>query len=333
MFSLQAAQNQVLGKFVRPKLYLISDTFLSRRFTFLNLGSSSKGPNTVFALVRDAACGLRIRHLVLATKDLKNMLPIDKKQTGVKYLLMNWNGNPDELTAVIKEIGSESLILGPNIEMTTKLVDFLNGNQRLYLKFLVPSAQVIQSLSHSHPGFEQLKTQIWPVGMNMKRWAPKKFHVAQEKSILIYIKGQTSESDQETIKMIQSLEHKVEIIRYGEYSSKEYLSSLRRAEAVVWFGVLESQGIAMLEAWSCNVPTFVRVDCKCANHSAIWCSSARKYSPFLKDECGQFFRHKDEVIDLIQRYLDNSNESRIPRPRAWVRMNLEARKQLLLLLE
>ena len=206
------------------------------------------------------------------------------------------------------------------------------NNPNLYCKFLVPSEQVVDSVSKAIPAFKDVKKQIWPVGVETKKWSPGKLRLQKKDTLLLYIKGSISEEDKEIISHLKSKNMRVELIQYGMYEPMEYRSKLRRARAVVWFGAWESQGIAMLEAWSCDVPTFVRASCDCSEPAYHLCKSIIKYSPYLDSKCGFFFRTEKELQVLLKSFIEISGDSSSFSPRAWVKGNLETKKQLFKLL-
>lgn len=47
------------------------------------------------------------------------------------------------------------------------------------------------------------------------------------------------------------------VFRYGTYQQDDYLNALRKCKFGIWLGSHESQGFALEEALSCNVPLFV----------------------------------------------------------------------------
>lgn len=49
----------------------------------------------------------------------------------------------------------------------------------------------------------------------------------------------------------------VDVIYYEHYVEKDYIKSLYKNKYTVWIGRVESQGFALMDAWSCNKPTFI----------------------------------------------------------------------------
>lgn len=96
------------------------------------------------------------------------------------------------------------------------------------------------------------KIQMWPVGVDTEFWSPSKIQNTESVNILVYNKGQ----DDLCIKLMPVLKHqgRVNVIKYGEYVPKEYKQALDDATFVVWLSQSESQGLALLEALSMDVP-------------------------------------------------------------------------------
>lgn len=331
MYFIRAIRNQLEFFQGGPEVYVFTGSFLSRRYIFFNVGLSSKGPSSVLYSIRDALLGLKIKHKLVSNTNLNILEKISRQSQPAKVLLLSTQ-NDENLIETIKRINSSTLILGPNIDMSSELGDFLIENPNLYKKFLVPSEQVIESVTKATPSFKEIKKQVWPVGIDTKKWSPSKIQTKRQGILLVYMKGDISPYDKEIISNLSYQHTQIEFIRYGMYKPLEYRAKLRRARAVAWFGIWESQGIAMLEAWSCNIPTFVRVHCDCAEAALHLCKNTIKFSPYLNDTCGHFFRTEKELRTLLKSLNEVSSDFPNFSPRAWVKQNLETKKQLFHLL-
>ena len=74
----------------------------------------------------------------------------------------------------------------------------------------------------------------------------------ESRNLLVYNKRQ----DDLCLKLLAVLKKygEVNVVKYGEYTSKEYRQTLNDAAFMVWLSQSESQGLALLEALSMNVP-------------------------------------------------------------------------------
>lgn len=101
------------------------------------------------------------------------------------------------------------------------------------------------------------------------------------------------------------------VLRYGSFARDDFLALLERSRRLIYAGASESQGIALFEAWSRDVPTFVlRCDRTELLGETYRCSAA----PYLSAATGAFFSDLPELRDLIVRQRAAGGYS----PRAWV---------------
>lgn len=114
---------------------------------------------------------------------------------------------------------------------------------------------------------------------------------------------------------------KAEVLAYGRFEQAEYFAGLSRASCLVYFSRSESQGIALFEAWSMNVPTFV------FEYPPDEYGSSP--APYLCPDTGSFFKTPGEFVRLCQGLQKNSFNYR---PREWIQRHgsdLEATRELL----
>jgi glycosyltransferase involved in cell wall biosynthesis len=81
--------------------------------------------------------------------------------------------------------------------------------------------------------------------------------VDQPRLPLIYLKVAWPDLRDEVVHTLRQAGIKFREITYGSYSPKQYKSLLQASSCVIYIGGSESQGLALLEAWAMNVPTFV----------------------------------------------------------------------------
>ena len=148
----------------------------------------------------------------------------------------------------------DRLVAGPNL-----VIDPLDCDSILLSKeidvVVTPSRWPTDYFLSKAPSLST-KIREWACGVDTDLWTPSPEIGSQW---LIYDKtddrskailgGVKQALDRESISY--------EIIRYGDYNQSEYLDKLHRSAAMVFLSNSESQGLALFEAWSCNVPTLV----------------------------------------------------------------------------
>lgn len=177
-----------------------------------------------------------------------------------------------------------TLVFGPNIQFEDKSIrDFINtlDNYRI----VVPSKWVSDYFKALR-FFPSENIIIWPSGINLEFWKVGKFP-RKRNSVILYIKGHQDPQMVETARlMIKNRGLNPVFVRYGNYNIYTYRRKLRKARALLHFGVSESQGISLLESWAINVPTgVVAVKTYSDPYGVAHPASA---APYLDDATGSF---------------------------------------------
>lgn len=198
-------------------------------------------------------------------------------------------------------------IAGPNLITLPYEISQFPGRHMLNL-YLQP-CQWACELFVAAKEFLNIRVSVWACGVNSQDWAEKN---SKKNFYLIYIKNNlpiVSEITHEMDKL--SINYKT--IFYGSYSKIKYKKLLSESIAMIYISESESQGVALLEAWSCNVPTYVFRAIKYYGDSQVPSSAA----PYLEEKCGDFFMDVKELINL----LINNIIATSKKPRAYVLQN------------
>lgn len=255
-----------------------------------------------------------------------NSNPLFKSQLGEICHVLS---DPNALSQAIKFKKNkmiECLVAGPNIVTVPSdhggiicdpEIDFI----------LVPSDWVKDLYIKIEPSLRD-RICVWPSGIDLENWNGSKTVCRKPKNVLVYNKNFYDPIIlQECTERLKNKGLSLNHIVYGKYSIDEYQSALQHSDFMIFFGSTESQGIALLESWVSNVPTFVLTrnlwECKGVYYNA---SSA----PYLHDSTGHFF----DDCDQLEFYIDNWQKfSDSYAPRAWVEKNLTDEKSVLNLMQ
>jgi len=169
------------------------------------------------------------------------------------------------------------------------------------------------------------KCSIWPSGVDETYWNYSGCNAEKEQIVLIYIKSKISGDILNAVTDL--LEFKgwgVEIVTYGEYTLEEYREKLFKAKFAIFFSDFESQGIALVESWSCGVPTLVwnpgSFRYIARDGTEIVCATSS--APYLNDDTGFFFASFKDFEELIIERIDTILGLT---PRNWVLANMSDR--------
>jgi hypothetical protein len=94
------------------------------------------------------------------------------------------------------------------------------------------------------------------VGIDTDEYRPSSIPFT-ERCVMVYHKERDLKELPQILNVLHELKLSYNIVLYGRYSEEEYKTLLSRTLFIIWHGCPESQGIAMQEAMSCNIPIIV----------------------------------------------------------------------------
>jgi hypothetical protein len=147
---------------------------------------------------------------------------------------------------------SDTILLGPNIEFEKHdYTELLQRFQNVY--FLVPAPWVTPVLME-RINIEDKNIIVWPSGVDTSEWYSEGEALEQA---LVYLKGEEDDRFKGAIDILEKNEIQFHLVRYGKYTNKQFRKLLMSTKFVVWIGSTESQGLALMQTWSMNVPTYI----------------------------------------------------------------------------
>jgi len=170
------------------------------------------------------------------------------------------------------------------------------------------------------PICENLKLMPVPFGIETSKFINNK-SINERKQVFIYFK----ERDINELKIIQnymdSKNINYKLFNYGEkYSEDDYLNFLKEAKYGIWIGRHESQGFALQEALSCDVPLLVwNVKSMNQQYGSNYGEFEATTIPYWDNKCGEYFYDFEEFEILHSKLLNNIENYK---PREFILENL-----------
>jgi hypothetical protein len=192
----------------------------------------------------------------------------------------------------------KELYIGPNI--CTLPIDNDIAMRQEYKAFVVNSKWTYDAYKKWIP---EEKLRIWPVGIDTDLFSDKS---SCEKvfDCLLYCKGRPS-GDLATAKgLLESKGQKFTEISYGGYSEQQFLELIEKSRYAFVVDGPESQGIAIEEMMSCNLPVFVW-------DVEFWADRGEPHKvpassvPFWSPECGIKTHNVKTIADNFEEFLKN----------------------------
>jgi glycosyltransferase involved in cell wall biosynthesis len=208
-----------------------------------------------------------------------------------------------------------NIIAGPNIFVNPEDIDFDINIQRV--AYLTPSTQVEKNWRQR--GYRPNNLKVWPAGIDTDTYKPDP--AVTKTKVLLYFKKRSREDLDHVKELLISKNIDFEIITYGSYKQAEYEKTLKQAKYIVWVGCYESQGIALQEALSCNVPILVW-DIK---EPTTKYDTESTSAPYFTEQCGVKTKQKEELSTLIDTMKEGWEKFQ---PREYILENLSLEKSL-----
>jgi hypothetical protein len=259
---------------------------------FSDYPKSNLGPTNVFINLTE---GLR-------NKGIKfNVNPTNDKVYNI-CLVLSGIDNLKKCIILKKNKKIRILLAGPNVVTVPSEHSYIIFSSSID-RILVPSDWV-KKLYLSYKK-ECKNISIWFSGVKISN-----FKSGKRNKVLIYLKNKNIFFEK-CINYLIKNNIDFRILKYGFFSQKKYFELLRQSRIMIYFSSSESQGIAMQEAWSENVPTLVY-------KQPFWFYGKRKFkassSPYLNKNCGYFFKNFNEFIIRFNKLNNNSKL----KPKNWL---------------
>ena len=207
-------------------------------------------------------------------------------------------------------------VIGPNI--CTLPIDNQYVMNQNYKKMIVPCEWVKQLYMKWLP---EEKLVIWAVGIDTDL-----FYDMSEKDkeidCLIYFKRREESDLKSVISFLNEQNQTFDIIKYGSYSEKEFMTLLERSKYCIVIDKCESQGIAIQEIMSTNTPLFIW-------DTIVWDDRGEEYKveatsiPYWDDSCGVKVATFEELKNNFSMFTNNLKKYK---PRDYILENLSLDK-------
>jgi glycosyltransferase involved in cell wall biosynthesis len=106
----------------------------------------------------------------------------------------------------------------------------------------------------------------------------------------------------------------------ARYKEEDYINYLHNSRFGIWLDAHESQGFALEEALSCNVPLFVwNITSLSQEYGSNYQDIPATSIPYWDNRCGESFTTTSEIEDKFQKFMDNLTSYK---PREYILENL-----------
>lgn len=205
-----------------------------------------------------------------------------------------------------------TFIFGPHFSVfPSDFIHIINGPNTIYIQ---PSQWVIDFWK-LYPICDNFNIQCVPFGVDTDKFLPSSCGNSNsidiiKNKVFIYFKSRKPQELQFIVNYLNDNNIDFRIFNYRQwYNEEEYIDYLQSCKYGIWLDAHESQGFALEEALSCNVPLLVWNVSKLnqeegCNYPGYYATSI----PYWDDCCGEVFYNDCDFENTFQLFLLRLND-------------------------
>lgn len=222
--------------------------------------------------------------------------------SGIKYRI-NSDGDVNLILQNCNRLSGNlsNCFLGPNI-CTLPIDNQYMMNWDSYNKLLVPSEWVKNLYKRWVP---EEKIEIWPVGIDTDRFEDKS-KCEKEYDFLVYFKRRSTQDLHSVLGKLEENNLTYKVLGYGNYVESEFIDLISKSKYGFVVDNCESQGIAIQEMMSCNLPLIVLDSKEWLDRGDQFKCEATSVPYWEPGRCGEVIDHiNDFNLSFINRKYDS----------------------------
>ena len=210
----------------------------------------------------------------------------------------------------------EHLVIGPNLCVVPSDMPWIL--EQRYKAMIVPSLWVKKLYER---WLSSEKIHVWPVGIDSSKFKPSDSKKTTD--CLLYFKNREQYELTYVEELLKKYHQSYKVLNYGSYSSEDFYNITGECRYSFLLDNTESQGIAVQEMMSCNLPIFVW-------DKPLWDHRGKNFAcqatsvPYWNECCGEKVEEASKIPERFENFLENLNNYS---PRVFVKENLSLKKQ------
>lgn len=169
-------------------------------------------------------------------------------------------------------------------------------------------------------------TKVFPFPVDTNTFRPMRPLTMKKDKVILYLKHRDPKDVALMKKFLASKNVSYEIFKYGSYGEFNYLRTLKMYKYMVVVDAHESQGFAIEEALSCDVPLLVwnvRTMCQEFKSPPNYKNKPCTNIAYWDERCGEYFYEYSELEDTFSKFINKLNTYK---PREYILENLSVEK-------
>ncbi len=210
-------------------------------------------------------------------------------------------------------------IFGPHFSVfpDKNQMDLISKSKNIV--YIQPSEWAIDIWKKNLYGYN-IRLEPLPFGVDTNKFTDIK-NINEKNNVIVYLKRRNPDELKFLITFLNEKKINFRIFNYlKRYDENDYLNYLQNSKYGIWLGAHESQGFALQEALSCNVPLLVwnvnsmNQEYGC-NYNNIYATSI----PYWDENCGEYFYNLNDFESVFNKFILNLNNYK---PRNYILENL-----------
>ena len=222
----------------------------------------------------------------------------------------------------VKKYPNIKFMFGPHFSVFPEKhhMEMIEGNNSIYLQ---PS-EWAKNVWLIHPFCKNIIFDSLPFGVETDKFYPCK-KITERNKVFIYYKSRQPDELQIVCNFLHNKGINPKIFNYiTGYSENEYKEYLQESKFGIWLGRHESQGFALQEALSCDVPLLVwNVVSMNQEYGSNYENIPASTIPYWNNNCGEYFMNAEELpikYDILIKNIEHYQ------PRQFIVDNLSIEK-------
>lgn len=229
----------------------------------------------------------------------------------------------------VSKYPNTKFIFGPHFSVFPKKthMDMIRNNNNVV--YIQPSDWVV-NLWRNNPNCNNINIKPFAFGVETEKFC-EKLPIENRSQVFVYFKRRKPEELNAILNLLRSKNIEFKIFNYvSRYSEEEYITYLQNSKYGIWLDAHESQGFALEEALSCNVPLLVwNVASMNQEEGANYIDIPATTIGYWDNRCGEYFYNQSELEETFCRFLSKI-ETYTPREYVLENLSVDVCEQKLL---
>ena len=207
---------------------------------------------------------------------------------------------------ISKKISDQKILIGPlyTLDHLTRLSQYTKDHN--FIKIVAASKASYKIITEQLDiDIPKSKVTILPMGVTSQNKLNFSSRTKRNEKVLLYFKNRKNEELENVIRLLTNLGITYDLFQYGKYDNKK----LKKASYNYSFGIVltttESQGFAIQEMLSCNLPLLVW-----NKHEAFYEGVEVKGTsvPYFDERCGLVVDSLEELKSKLKLFTNNNEK-------------------------